>query len=742
MKSRGRNLIILVCVLALTAPTARLLGYGTPTHATITVQAYIAASNVINNFFQRLDLAPQHPFTVGAETFGALDWLVAGSIREDTGTLPQMVTGLALSLPRPTFHFFDPVYNRGLLGQVVPHLGFFSLNGTTPSGVWGVNGFGTSTECFNASCSLSGVVNSTNDFPYASSSPMIGARSHYLNGLIYQTAAQRDQEFGQMFRSLGQMMHLLQDAAQPQHVRNDPHIEPFVPLTGTYFSNQSVYEHYVDATYANQPIPGTSYNPPTFPLPLNFFVDGAGRGLAEFTNSNFVSAGTNCTTASTNSCNSASADGKPYASPTIDGTTDISFVNLLFGGDTARCQAVEAAHVADFPNLCTADAVRFLGNTLHDSYIQADTQNDFMSTYSIFDQDLIPAGHSPILTLNDFNYAQQATLLLPRAAGYSAGILNYFFRGDMTAQGGPAGFTITNTSCNGGRFGAFSCVGGVAEDMSGTFNLYYDDANGNRKLVPGATWSLSIAGGATSSSLTFAAPTSPVTAQAGRYILVFHGTLGSETGAVAGQVVQLDSFTLSVSVTGTGTVTSSPAGINCGTNCSAPFASGTLVTLTASPGPGSTFAAWSGTCSGNLPVTAVTLSASSTCLATFTASALICNGGLISDTYLFGGLGQLVYTEQRLYSWQCTGLTYPILARWIQILCTPGYCVGIPPPGKYTDISWFYSQNGNLPGQTLAEWTPQPVGSDLEDVYWFDFVTATARISINGHPFSFTYPSN
>jgi hypothetical protein len=45
-------------------------------------------------------------------------------------------------------------------------------------------------------------------------------------------------------------------------------------------------------------------------------------------------------------------------------------------------------------------------------------------------------------------------------------------------------------------------------------------------------------------------------------------------------------------------VTSSPAGINCGSDCSESYSSGTSVTVSASPAGGSTFAGWSGACSG------------------------------------------------------------------------------------------------------------------------------------------------
>jgi hypothetical protein len=62
----------------------------------------------------------------------------------------------------------------------------------------------------------------------------------------------------------------------------------------------------------------------------------------------------------------------------------------------------------------------------------------------------------------------------------------------------------------------------------------------------------------------------------------------------------LKTFALSVSRSGngSGTVTSSPAGINCGSTCSASFNVGSSVTLTASAANNSTFTGWSGACSG------------------------------------------------------------------------------------------------------------------------------------------------
>jgi hypothetical protein len=84
-------------------------------------------------------------------------------------------------------------------------------------------------------------------------------------------------------------------------------------------------------------------------------------------------------------------------------------------------------------------------------------------------------------------------------------------------------------------------------------------------------------------------------------------------------VLSQPSFALGVTFagTGSGSVSSSPAGIQCGPTCSANFASNTSVMLSASAHAGSVFTGWGGDCSGTQPTCQVGMSQARNVVAQF-----------------------------------------------------------------------------------------------------------------------------
>jgi uncharacterized repeat protein (TIGR02543 family) len=81
--------------------------------------------------------------------------------------------------------------------------------------------------------------------------------------------------------------------------------------------------------------------------------------------------------------------------------------------------------------------------------------------------------------------------------------------------------------------------------------------------------------------------------------------VGSDTVGFRCAAVPVFGLSITSAGTGTGTVTSAPAGISCGSTCSASFPPGQEVTLTASPDPGYVFDGWTGDCAGKSACTVV-----------------------------------------------------------------------------------------------------------------------------------------
>jgi hypothetical protein len=110
-----------------------------------------------------------------------------------------------------------------------------------------------------------------------------------------------------------------------------------------------------------------------------------------------------------------------------------------------------------------------------------------------------------------------------------------------------------------------------------------------------------------------------------------------EVCATTPATIQTFSVAITKTGTGTGTVSSAPSGINCGSTCSGTFNSGAVVALSASAGSGSVFAGWSGDadCSDG----SLTMSASRSCTATFnlqTSTANTISTNIVNNVVLSG----------------------------------------------------------------------------------------------------------
>jgi hypothetical protein len=92
--------------------------------------------------------------------------------------------------------------------------------------------------------------------------------------------------------------------------------------------------------------------------------------------------------------------------------------------------------------------------------------------------------------------------------------------------------------------------------------------------------------------------------------------VGGETGPLE-TVTVATATTLNVSIVGSGSVSSSPSGIDCGATCTRSYLSYQSVTLTATAAKGSTFTGWTGSCTGAAATCTLAMSEARSVTATF-----------------------------------------------------------------------------------------------------------------------------
>ena len=232
------------------------------------------------------------------------------------------------------------------------------------------------------------------------------AKQYLLAALTQPRPEDRQQNLGTLFRTLGHLMHLIQDLGQPQHTRNDSH--------GIVHR----YETFVDAANGQSKLVYDGYSA-VVPQKLDdLWHSDMLAGLADYSSRGFVTAGTNFRG--------------------VLGIANVDHDSNYPFPDPAGAQVV-ARQITDPDLLGPFSAsqplrgeIRFISTTVLDNYTgNTNDRNPMTSTYSLFSDDLQKyVGYSQF-TLNNLNYREAAKRLIPRAIGYSAGLLNYFFRGSL-----------------------------------------------------------------------------------------------------------------------------------------------------------------------------------------------------------------------------------------------------------------------------------------------------------------------
>jgi len=359
-------------------------------------------------------------------------WLMRGAIREDDDT--------DASEPNPKDDPFDPpVSQPQLRHRVLNH--FFdpvSLSGLSAFGVtWGAPAPAWAMGITPASV----VTTPVEDVGRGNHFTIYDAREALYRAMtgrskdqvaVAGSEAERKTYWATLFRALGDVLHLVQDMAQPQHTRNDPHaglssyeLQPYLG------GHKSVFEAYVDARATgvrafqysvttsqkasidittDRTLTTDGHPIPRFNRYSDYFstasADGiaAGVGMADYSNRGFFSTGRNFS-------------DTQYAFPSRN---------------VADYQVVALPPVRwDGTPINSAAAVYVYEGNVSDTVLGAPATGVPLTSWGLWDQFLASRGKQPRYSLNYINYDAAADLLLPRAVAYSAGLIDYFFRGQL-----------------------------------------------------------------------------------------------------------------------------------------------------------------------------------------------------------------------------------------------------------------------------------------------------------------------
>lgn len=392
--------IALILLLAATAVPSALAYDQNTTHRAMTREAILRA-NAQTNFLGRIGLSPFSRINNATPAH-----IAAEGARHEDSIDP---------FPRPVNHFYDPIHESALVFRNAydgcAHIP--GANGEYSARQWALH---------------------TAENTYG----LAAAKEHYRLMLTEPTSFLREQRAAGLFFTLGHLMHMVQDMAQPQHTRNDAHptsegscLEHPESCALDVLNLWSRYERWC----RDNPVPLTGYPVVTLPSYADYFSESGQRGMANYSNLNFVTEHTNY-----------SDPWCPpfyFESPNID---DAAARNEIHTVTTTTFSPNGSA----FLNVTAYQDVVLTYPTF-DAYRGVTTNNPNHSFQSYFDYELQRVAPRRIWSLPESALASQAALLGPRAVGYSAGIVARFFRGTVTLTwkkntDGTFDAKLTNTS--------------------------------------------------------------------------------------------------------------------------------------------------------------------------------------------------------------------------------------------------------------------------------------------------------
>jgi len=409
----------------------------------------------------------EEPLSLNGESKSVKEWIGEGGIKEDAGNIFTAYY---------YHHFHNPIATS-----------------------WNQAGLSTYYPWINGMSSLLWAQNTTNPWNWQE------ARDYYYLALTSTTDTERQANFAKTFQGLGHIIHLIEDAAQPAHVRDDAHPLDDIGII-PQFENWAKDNRTTASSFMSNPIfPAVSFNSSAEAgyIPITQLWDtnqyngsnppsGIAIGLSEYTNANFFSEDT------------INASNFPY--PDITQTTI-----------TERTPYPNAPYQRQYylKNCCgeTNGGQGYLLSAV-----------DYLDYYRNWIGSTLPK----IPVLDDNVYQDYGSLLLPRV-GYSAGLLNYFFRGQMEATPSSGGLKVKNTNTE-----TMEPYTDSTGQTIGSITIYYDNINSERYLLAAYVLSAPLDPGEETPVISFAPPSDNI--KQGRYIVVFYGKLGNEEGAVIGRV--------------------------------------------------------------------------------------------------------------------------------------------------------------------------------------------------------------